>query len=409
MDPIRNPYSPGAGAQPPALVGRDNEINKFEVAAQRLLIGKHAKSMLLIGLRGVGKTVLLNEFGKAAVYHGYVREHYESSEDTALPAVVAALARKALLKLSAGQRMKSNVRHALGVLKAFSLRLPDGPEFTLDVEAATGRGDSGDLAEDLADLFLEIGAAAQERGKGVLFTIDEAQYIASPDLAALIVALHRVSQESLPVMLTGAGLPSLPGLAGEAKSYAERLFDFVEIGRLRQSDGYRALQDPAQTEGASWAAGALSLALDLTGGYPYFLQEFGKHAWNVAEGPEIKGRDVRDAKPVALAELDSGFFRVRIDRTTDKEREYLRAMAELGPGPYGSGEVAANLGRRTTQLGPVRDTLIKRGLIYSPRWGEVAFTVPMFDEFMRRWMPDWNLIPSKPRSESRIPPASELR
>lgn len=388
MNPVTNPYSPGAGTPPPALVGRDAQLTDFDVALRRLLAKRNAKSMMLTGLRGVGKTVLLNEFGRRAEGLGYLHEHYEASEDVDLPRAVAVMARKALLKLSTGRKAAAIARRSLGVLKAFTLRLPDGPEFTIDVDAVTGPADSGDLADDLAGLFTEMGRLAAEHNRGVLFTVDEIQYVSAEHLEAVIIGLHRVAQHQLPLMLAAAGLPSLPALAGEAKSYSERLFAFPQIGRLPDVDAEAALQQPAHAEGVSWNEHAINKVVEQSQGYPYFLQEFGKQAWDAAIGPtEILRPDVDSSIPVALAELDSGFFRVRIDRATDNERSYLRAMSELGPGPHGSGDVAKELKKTTTQLGPVRDGLIKKGLIYSPRWGQIAFTVPLFDEFMKRWIP----------------------
>lgn len=387
MDPVDNPYTPGAGTSPPTLVGRTREIAAFDVAIRRLSAGRPARSQMLTGLRGVGKTVLLREFGRIGRQAGWVHEHLEVTEDVAFVDAVATLTRKALLDLSAKKRFADRVQRASGVLKAFRIRwkLPDG--FDVDVEPFAGRADSGMLDEDLADLFVELGDVARDHDLGVLLTIDEIQYLSKQNLAALIVGLHRVSQEQLPFVIAGAGLPSLPGLAGEAKSYAERLFDFPQIDSLGPDDAALALTGPATELGVEWSKAALDATVGLTGGYPYFLQEFGKQVWDVAPGPSsIEIEDVDTARPVAMAELDSGFFRVRIDRTTDAERAYLRAMASLGgPGPYPSGDVAQALGKKkTSEVGPTRDSLIKRGLCYSPRWGEIAFTVPMFDEFVRR-------------------------
>ncbi|MDQ6949559.1 MAG: ATP-binding protein [Actinomycetota bacterium] len=389
MDPVANPYSPGAGTPPPALVGRDAELAAFDTAVRRLGIGRPAKSVMLTGLRGVGKTVLLREFSQLAKSHGWVHEQIEATEAIRFPEAVAMLTRKALLRLSVGQRAAARVRRALGVLKSFQLRwsLPDSGDLTLEVDPVAGLADSGVLDDDLTGLFIEVGELARERGLGVLITIDEIQYLTTEHLGALIMALHRVAQEQLPLMVAGAGLPSLPALAGEAKSYAERLFNFAVIGRLGEAEAGAALLRPAKDEGVHWDPSAIDAAVGVAEGYPYFLQEFGKQAWDVAEGPDtITAADVDNAMPIAIAELDTGFFRVRIDRTTDAERAYLRAMASLGSGPYGSGEIAAAMGKTTTQVGPYRDTLIKRGLCYSPRYGLVAFTVPMFDQFLRRWL-----------------------
>lgn len=387
MDPVRNPYSPGAGSPPPALVGRDRELETFDIAVQRLTLGRSAKSQLLTGLRGTGKTVLLREFGRIAGRHDWVHEKIEATEDLAFVEGISILVRKALLRLRTRARIRDRAKRALETLTAFRVRyqVPEtGVDVTLGVDPGPGRADTGILDEDLAELFIEVGNAARSGGIGVLLTIDELQYVSQGNLAALIVGLHRVSQEQLPLMVAGAGLPTLPGLAGEAKSYAERLFDFPEINSLPPDDARLALSRPAEAEGVAWSDAALESVLELARGYPYFLQEFGKHAWDVAAGPDIRRADVDAATPIALSELDAGFFRARLARTTDAERAYLRAMATLGPGPCGSGEVAKALARTTAQTGSVRDALIKRGLIYSPRWGRLAFTVPMFDEYVAR-------------------------
>ena len=387
MDPVRNPYSPGAGSPPPALVGRDRELETFDIAVQRLTLGRSAKSQLLTGLRGTGKTVLLREFGRIAGRHDWVHEKIEATEDLAFVEGISILVRKALLRLRTRARIRDRAKRALEALTAFRVRyqVPEtGVDVTLGVDPGPGRADTGILDEDLAELFIEVGNAARSGGIGVLLTIDELQYVSQGNLAALIVGLHRVSQEQLPLMVAGAGLPTLPGLAGEAKSYAERLFDFPEINSLAAADARLALSRPAEAEGVAWSDAALESVLELARGYPYFLQEFGKHAWDVAAGPDIRRADVDAATPIALSELDAGFFRARLARTTDTERAYLRAMATLGPGPCGSGEVAKALAKTTAQTGSVRDALIKRGLIYSPRWGRLAFTVPMFDEYVAR-------------------------
>ncbi len=388
MDPVRNPYSPGAGNPPPALVGRDGELARFDVSVQRMTIGRSAKSQLLTGLRGVGKTVLLREFSRTARSHGWVHEHLEATEDLVFVEAIAAQVRKALLRLRVRDRVRDRARRALGALSAFKVRyqVPEiGSDVTLEIDPVQGRTDTGVLDDDLAELFIAVGEVARGDEIGVLITVDEMQYLSRQNLAALIVALHRVSQEQLPLMVAGAGLPSLPGLAGEAKSYAERLFDFPVIDSLSPADAALALRRPAEEEGVTWAADALDRVVGLTSGYPYFLQEFGKQSWDVADGPDtITVADVEASLPIATAELDTGFFRARLDRTNETERSYLRAMAGLGPGPYPSGEIAAALGKKTTQVGPVRDQLVRRGLVYSPRWGRLAFTVPMFDQYVAR-------------------------
>ena len=389
MDQVRNPFNPGAGSKPPLLVGRDAQIEAMTVAIRRLAIGRFERSIMLKGLRGVGKTVLLNEFGRIAKQQGWIHAHLEATEDIRIATATARLTRRVLLELNARARAKDRAARALGVLRSFiKVHVPLGPgagSLVIDFESQPGRADSGDLDGDLSALFTEVGETAQDSGTGVLLTIDEIQYLGRKELSALIIGLHRVSQLSLPLLVAGAGLPSLPGLAGEARSYAERLFRYVDIGSLGHSDASRALTLPAEEEGAGWTTEAVARVIHDTKGYPYFLQEFGKQAWNLAAGPRITLEDVDAATILAVDDLDQGFFRARIDKTTDAERDYLRAMASLeGPGPYRSGDVSAHLGKKTTQTGPIRDSLIKRGLCYSPRHGELAFTVPMFDDFIRR-------------------------
>jgi len=372
----------------------------MDVALQRLLLGRDGRGQLLTGLRGVGKTVLLNEFERTAETRGFFHAHIEVAEDGRLAGRIAGALRLVLLQVDARRRVGERVRRALGILKAFSLKIPDGPEFAMDIDAVLGPADSGDLAQDLAGLFVEVGEVARDHQCGVMLTIDELHYVPLAVLAALVLGLHRSTQLGLPVMVSGAGLPSLPSLAGEAKSYAERMFTFPVIGSLGGADAARALTEPAEQEGARWEDPALELILSLTEGYPYFIQEFGKQAWDVADGPEaITLDDVVRAVPLAITELDGGFFQVRTGRLSPQERSYLRAMAELGPGTVKSSDVARLLGKTTTALGPVRDRLLKRALCYSPRWGELSFTVPMFDQFMKRSTP-WSPPGRRGRSSS---------
>jgi AAA ATPase domain len=385
VDPIRNPYSPGAGFRPPSLVGRDQELASFSVTLARLEAGRPAKSLLLTGLRGVGKTVMLSEFARLANERSWSHESVEANDSIDLPVAIANVVRKATLRLSRTKRAAERAKRTFGVLRSFQIRWKLPGDITIETEPLAGLGDSGDLETDLGDLLVELGELAKEHGTGVLFTIDELQYLTRPHLAALVTALHRVAQQGLPVLVAGAGLPSLLGLIGEAKSYAERLFQFTEIGSLSRDECHRALQEPAQSEGVSWEVPALERIFEVSGGYPYFLQEFGKQSWEFAIGlDDITLEDVTTAVPEAISELDAGFFRVRFDRVNDSERNYLRAMASLGQGPYNSGAVAAKLNKKTAQVGPHRDALIRRGLIYSRRYGEIDFTVPMFDEYIRR-------------------------
>jgi hypothetical protein len=395
MDPVRNPYSPGAGTRPPALVGREREIEAMDVTLQRLMLGRAGRSEMLTGLRGVGKTVLLNEFELLADSRGYFHEHIEINEDGDLPLRLASAFRRVLLAMDARRRIGQRVRRALGVLRAFSLRLPGGTELSIDVDPVAGPADSGDLATDLAGLFVELGEVARDHTTGVLVTIDELHYVTSATLEALVMGLHRAAQLRLPVTVAGAGLPSLAALTGEAKTYAERMFTFPVIGSLDGEQAREALEVPARDEGVQWTNPALERIIEVTQGSPYFLQEFGKQAWDAAiRVDRIDASDVTRSIPVAVAELDDGFFRVRTGRTSDPERAYLRAMAELAPGPVRSSAVAALLGKKTASVAPTRDGLIKKALCYSPRWGEIDFTVPMFDQFMKRWIPDLHSVAS---------------
>ncbi len=386
MDPVSNPYSPGAGTPPPALVGRDDELRELEVAVKRMDIGRPARSTLLTGLRGVGKTVLLNRFGQIARDQGWTHQQLEATEDIDLAEAVAIIARRAILELSRGRRMAERSQRALGVLRSLQIRWSI-PEWgaVMEIEPFAGLADSGKLDDDLADLFTELGSLARDQNSGVLFTIDELQYLSKDQLSALIVGLHRISQEQLPLMVVGAGLPSLPGLAGEAKSYAERLFRFTSIGSLSRTEATIALANPALHQSVRWEPEAIDLAVDVSRGYPYFLQEYGKQSWNTADGPDvIHVSDVQASIPIANDELDTGFFAARFDRVQPAAQGYIFAMASLGSGPYRSSEVAGALGKSTRQVAPVRDVLIKRGLCYSPSHGVIDFTVPMFDRFVRR-------------------------
>lgn len=365
----------------------------MDVALQRLLLGRDGRSHMLTGLRGVGKTVLLNEYELLAEGRGYFHEHIEINEDGDLPVRLASAFRRVLLSMDARRRIGERIRRALGVLKAFSVRLPGGLELGVDVEPVYGPADSGDLATDLAGLFVELGEVSRDHATGVLITIDELHYVRQETLEALVMGLHRASQLRLPITFAAAGLPSLAALTGEAKSYAERMFAFPAIGSLPADQAREALEVPALDEHVRWDDAALERVIEVSEGFPYFLQEFGKQAWDAAFGPDrILLEDVDRSIPVATAELDDGFFRVRTGRTSDTERAYLRAMAELSPGPVRSAAVAELLGKKASSVAPTRDTLIKKALCYSPRWGEIDFTVPMFDRFMKRWIPEFSAL-----------------
>jgi AAA ATPase domain len=388
MDPVRNPYTPGAGSRPPALVGRDGLIDAMDVSLQRILMRRNEQSQLLTGLRGVGKTVLLNEFEELADARGYFHEHIEVSEDGSLAPALAAALRRVLLEMDAKRRLGEALRRAFGVLKAFALHLPDGTELHIDVEAVLGPADSGNLEADLAGLFVELGRVARDHGTGIMLTIDELHYVDRSTLTALIVGLHRASQLSLPITVAGAGLPNLAALTGDAKTYAERLFVFPVIDSLTADQAEEALRAPARDEGVAWEDGAIALALEVTRCYPYFLQEFGKRAWHVSDGPDLITTDQFErAIPVAVAALDDSFFRVRAAASSPAERLYMSAMARLGPGEVRTTEIANLLGREPSALSPTRDRLIKRALCYAPSRGHIDFTVPLFGDFMKRWMP----------------------
>lgn len=389
MDPRTNPFAPGAGAPPPALVGRDSIVEAADIALHRIRNGRPEKSQMLLGLRGVGKTVLLNEIGQNARELGYLLVKLEAPEGQRLAAYLAPALKSTLIQLSRSEKAKDLVGQALGALRGFAsaFRVSIG-EFELGVNEFPA-ADSGNLEIDLAALLVALGRAAQAGNACVAILVDEIQYLTEEDLRALIVAFHMISQEGLPIVMFGAGLPQVAGLAGAAKSYAERLFDYPEVGPLSRAAAGEAIQRPLRDEGADIEDDALAEIVTITGGYPYFLQEWGKHAWRVADASPINLADVRQASADATEALDKNFFRVRFDRLTPREQDYLRAMAELGPDAHRSGEIAALMHRTVESLGPLRSGLIKKGMIWSPSHGDTAFTVPLFDEFMKREMPDW--------------------
>lgn len=389
MDPVRNPFAPGAGTRPPELAGRDALIERAEIALERIASGRPARSFILYGLRGVGKTVLLGKIRADAEARGLQAVRIEAPEDRSLPAILAAPLRACLLKMDRMAQAKGGARAALRALASFAklkLRYAD-IEVTLDFEAEPGVADSGDLEVDLSELLLAVGRAAAERGTAAILFIDELQYVKEAELAAMIAALHAVAQAGLPVTMVGAGLPQLLGRMGRAKSYSERLFEYVEVARLDAGDAHNAIVIPIEREDEAIEPSAVDAIIRATQGYPYFLQEWGKHAWDLAFCSPITLQDVENATITALAELDASFFRVRFDRLTPTEKRYMRAMAALGPGPHRSGDIAARLGKAVTQLAPIRNSLIGKGMLYSPAHGDTAFTVPMFDAFMRRIMP----------------------
>ena len=390
MDPIKNPFSPGAGSPPPELVGRDSILEQTRILLARIRQQRPEKSFMLTGLRGVGKTVLLNEMERIAEKTEYRTILIEAHEEKSLGALLAPHLRRLLFDLNRLAGAGDKARRGLAVLKSFisavKIKVAD-VEFGLDIEPERGAADSGDIEVDLPNLFLAVAEAAQERQTAVAILIDEIQYLTQDELSALIMAIHKMQQRQLPLVLIGAGLPILPAL--ESKSYAERLFQFPDIGPLSESDTAKALQDPVKAAGVKFTADALHEIFRLTQGYPYFLQEWGYQSWNRANQLSITLQVVRDATTNVIRRLDENFFRVRFNRLTPSEKNYLRAMAHLGPGAHRSGDIAAALGVKVTSLGPVRAKLIKKGMIYSPTHGDMAFTVPLFDEFMRRAIPDF--------------------
>lgn len=390
MDPIKNPFSPGAGSPPSELVGRDSILEQARILLGRIKQKRPEKSMLLTGLRGVGKTVLLIEIDHLAKNNGYRTIFIEAHENKALGPLIAPYLRSLLFDLDRISGVSSKVKRALAVLRSFigTLSLTMGNiTIELGIEPERGSADSGDLEIDLPNLFIAIGEAAEDRNCAVAILIDEIQYFDQKELGSLIMAMHKIQQRQLPVVLLGAGLPILPGLAGESKSYAERLFSFPNIGALSGGDAIRAITGPALAAGVTFESPALQEIFRLTKGYPYFLQEWGYQAWNLAKSSPITLQTIRDATATVIPRLDQNFFRVRFDRLTPSEKNFLRAMAELGPDTHRMGDIADVLKQKAASLSPVRAKLIKKGMIYSPAYGDMAFTVPLFDEFMIRAIP----------------------
>lgn len=390
MDPLKNPFAPGAGAPPPELVGRDPILEEARILLGRTKRKKPEKSMLLTGLRGVGKTVLLNEIERMAIADDYRTIFIEAHENKALGPLIAPHLWKLLFDLDRIAGVGNKVKRGLSVLRSFigALKVTvNDVTIGLDIDPERGSADSGDLEIDLPNLLMAIAEAAEDRNKAVAILIDEIQYLSSKELGALIMAMHKIQQRQLPLVLLGAGLPILPGLAGESKSYAERLFNFPDIDALSEKDAIRALREPALAESIIFEPNALKEIFSLTKGYPYFLQEWGYQTWNLARGSPITLETVQNATPMVIQRLDKNFFRVRFDRLIPSEKIFLRAMAQLGPGPYLMGDIANIRNVKITSLGTTRAKLIRKGMIYSPAHGEIAFTVPLFNEFMIRAMP----------------------
>ncbi len=389
MDPRRNPFSPGAGTPPPELAGRDDLIERVAVAIDRIRHRRAARSVILYGLRGVGKTVLLAAMRDAAERAGVAIVNIEAPENRSLPALLVPALRVTLLRLNRLKQASAAVTRALRALAGFAKLKAKYADFevALDFESEPGLADSGDLELDLADLIAAVGEAARDRETAALLIIDELQYVPEEQLAALISALHKASQQQLPITMLAAGLPQLLGQMGRAKSYAERLFEFVPIGPLDAGAATSAIRVPIEREDERIDDAAVAAIVAETQGYPYFLQEWGKHSWDAADASPITVADVSAAGLTAVAQLDASFFRVRFDRLTPSEKRYLRAMAELGPGPHRSGDIAEAIGVKVSSVAPVRNSLIAKGMLFSPAHGDTGFTVPLFDDFLRRVMP----------------------
>jgi hypothetical protein len=384
LDPIANPYTPNAGSRPPELAGRAAELEQFQVLIGRLKRGATEQSMIIRGLRGVGKTVLLNAFEDYAEAEGFLTYYHELTPDSGLMAEIARDAQAALARLKLGARATSAIRDALGHLRTIKVVGPEGIELAVDLRKA----DEGTITGDLSELFLQLGGAAAKKGSGVVFLLDEVQFVSEIEYRAVVSALHRATQKNMPITLAAAGLPQIPRLTGEARSYAERLFTFPVIANLPADDARAALVEPARQQGVEYAEDAVQLALSWTEGYPFYVQQLGKHAWNLADRSPIGMTHIEAARSVAQSALDTSIYEVRVQRATDQERRYMRAMAELGDGPYKSGAVATKLGKTTGAISMVRQRLLDKGLVYATEdYGYVDFTVPRFAEFMRRYMP----------------------
>jgi hypothetical protein len=403
MDQVQNPFVPGAGTPPRELAGRSDIIERARVAIDRFSHGMPGRSLMIVGLRGVGKTVLLHRIAQEAETRGLVVVEIETPENRSLPSVIIPSLRTALIKLDRMAATGLLVKKAFKVLgsffKAMKMKFHD-VELGIDLGTEPGVADSGVVENDLIDLLVEVGYAAKEKKTAIVFCIDELQYVAEDQFASLITALHKCTQKELPIVLIGAGLPQLVGLAGRAKSYAERLFEYPEIGPLTESEAKNAVMLPAQKLGVTFEEEALSEILAQTKAYPYFLQEWGKHSWNCANATPISLKDVVSATALAVSELDASFFRVRFDRLTPSEKRYLRAMAELGAGPQRSGDISKVLEKESSAVAPVRSSLMKKGIIYSPAHGDVSFTVPLFEEYMKRVMPELEVVQPKKNAGS---------
>jgi AAA ATPase domain len=383
VDPIANPYTPNAGSRPPELAGRAAEIEQFRIVVGRLKRGATEQSMIIRGLRGVGKTVLLNTFEDQAEAEGFLTYYHELTPDSALVAEIARDAQAALARLKLSARATGAIREALSHLGTIRIAGPEGIELSVDLRKA----DEGTITRDLSELFLQLGVAAASKGSGIVFLLDEVQFVNKVEYRVVVSALHRATQKNMPITLAAAGLPQIPRLTGEARSYAERLFTFPVIANLPLDDARAALVEPARQQKVEYAEAAVELALGWTEGYPFYIQQLGKHAWNLAHSSPIGRDDIEAARPAAQTALDRSIYEVRVQRATEQERRYMRAMAELGDGPYRSGAVAGKLGKTTGAVSVIRQRLLDKGLAYATEdYGHIDFTVPRFAEFMRRYM-----------------------
>lgn len=388
MDPVRNPYAPGAGNPPPELAGRSDVLSNIEITLQRISKGRPVQAPIMVGLRGVGKTVLLNRAREIAEHEFFLTIDVEAHESKSLPDLLVPGIRKILFSLSVVEGAKEKARRGLRVLKGFLSGLKLGyAGFEIGIDAETGTADTGDLEADLPELILILGEAAFAAKRPIALIIDELQYLSSSEFSALIMAIHKINQRSLPVVLIGAGLPQILGLAGNSKSYAERLFSYPRIGALAEIDAIEAIVNPAKSEDVEFTEAAVHKIMLVTECYPYFIQQWAHDAWNIAQGDLVTEADVDNATPISIAALDQSFFQVRFDRCTPTEKRYMRALAELGAGHHRSGDIAEKLKLNTTSAAPTRSALIKKGMIYSPAYGDTAFTVPLFDDYMRRVIP----------------------
>jgi hypothetical protein len=403
MDPVKNPYTPNAGSRPPELAGRDDQLEQFRILVARLKQGQTEQSMIAKGLRGVGKTVLLNAFEDLAESEGFLTYYHELTPETELVEELARDTERALARMKLSDRVVQRVRDGLAHLKTIRFKGPEGFGLEVDLRGAN----EGTLTADLTDLFLELGTTAQEKERGVVFFLDEIQFVDEGQYRAMISALHRANQKRMPISAAAAGLPQIPRLTGDARSYAERLFDFPTIANLSDAAARAALVAPAHQQKVRYTNDAVEQALSWTAGYPFYIQQLGKHAWNQASTSPITAADVQEAIPAAQAALDRSIYEVRIQRATQNERRYMRAMAELGEGPYQSGSVARKLGKTSTAMSTVRQQLLTKGLIYSTEdYGHIDFSVPRFAEYMRRLMPYKAPVRrrKKPSSQSKSAP-----